>query len=683
MWRREGIEGKAGKGDNRLDEAPLPLQCMGEEGRDYLRRYLADTSFAHQVMKSIDEDGYCVLPGIFSAQEADAELQRAWEFVERVSPSVKRDDWSTWWSDGSGPDPWPHAQRDMMQLHQAGWVFSELREKMADRVFEKLYGSRELHVSKDGFTFQRPTDGELGRSPNDHFDQGLRWMGLQCIQGSVALTDQSNNDGCFKVWPGSHRHREEILSSSRHQKARNSDFIIMKSDEHEMLRQRGVEPRRVPVERGDVILWRSDVVHCGAPPVGRCDTCRVVVYICCLPADLTPESVYEQKRRAYLQLETSGHYPTREEWFEKTEKHSRICWKPYLQEPPQLSLRQRQLYGLERYASTQVEEACVQRPPAEATASTTGTLGPVPGIELCFASLTAVRETLTELRPHFHRSFNKSSSDMFEVGWSFHAMERDKVMRIAQPLSDFPCLVALIIQIVRILNPGDDDITLGEDTVNIICRRYTRGQGLPKHLDRPELFDEDVYGCVLHNTSEQSLTFEQLSRSGEVIAGPHVLEEKPGMCFRAQGPARYEWVHGVSELSCGERISITWRWIQGVAAAEGHEVAEIHGAKGKGKSSSKSRKGKGASKGKGQRKIKDGLRADHDDNGNHISKHSASKATSVMLNQSTAVANADERSSGFQTSEAFAENIKPSNLAAVATRGNNPSDSRRNRWGRK
>merc|ERR1712217_920904 len=237
-----------------------------------------------------------------------------------------------------------------MQLHQAGWLFSDLREKFAERVFEPLYGSRELHVSKDGFTFQRPTDRELGRTPNDHFDQGTRWMGLQCIQGSVALTDQTENDGCFKVGPGSHKYREEILSHPKHGKAAaRTDFIIIHEDDKELLRERGVESRRVPVKRGDVVLWRSDVCHFGAPPLGKCDTYRTVVYVCCLPAALTMEPVYPQKQRAYERLETGCHYPSREEWFETLPRHMKMPWKPYFKTPPKLSLRQQELFGLRRY----------------------------------------------------------------------------------------------------------------------------------------------------------------------------------------------------------------------------------------------------------------------------------------------------------------------------------------------
>lgn len=344
--------GKAGKAE---EDAAIAIDCMGEAGRDHLCTYFGDSPLAEKIVKAIDEEGYVVLPQVFSGEEMDVELDRAWDFVQRVSPTVKRDDWNTWWGQRS-PDPWPHAQRDMLQLHQAGWVFSEVRERFAERVFEPLYGTKELHVSKDGFTFQRPTNKELGRTPNDHFDQGNRWMGLQCIQGSVALTDQTENDGCFKVWPGSHTHREEILSHPKHRKAAQADFIIIHDDDKDLLRERGIEARRVPVKKGDVVLWRSDVCHCGAPPLGRCDTYRAVVYVCCLPAALTPEPVYYQKRRAFERLETGCHYPNREEWFEVVERHRRISWRPYFTAPPKLTQRQQELYGLVRYGELAAKE---------------------------------------------------------------------------------------------------------------------------------------------------------------------------------------------------------------------------------------------------------------------------------------------------------------------------------------
>lgn len=330
------------------DDTP-PLQCLGEASRDILRQYISNGLLASQIMKAIDEDGYIVLPGILSPDEADTELARAWNFIETVSPGVNRKDRSTWWPTGQEPDVWPCAQRDMFQLHQAGWLFGELREKFASRIFEPLYGTRALHVSKDGFTFQRPIDSKpLKQTPNDHFDQGTRWMGLQCIQGSVALTDQSAEDGCFQVWPGSHRFREQLLRGRPAEKGRQ-DFLILSGQEREYLENRGISPRRVPVNRGDVVLWRSDVAHCGGPPLKGCETHRLVAYVCCLPAALTPDPVYSQKRLAYEKLQTSGHYPNREEWFQVKPTHRLRIWQPYFGELPELTARQRQLYGLDRY----------------------------------------------------------------------------------------------------------------------------------------------------------------------------------------------------------------------------------------------------------------------------------------------------------------------------------------------
>jgi hypothetical protein len=236
----------------------------------------------------------------------------------------------------------------MMQLHQAGWVFSDLRQAFGERVFEKLYGTQELHCSKDGFTLQRPTDRELNKSPNDHFDQSCRKYGLQCIQGSVALTDQEHDDGCFLCWPGSHKHHQHITGDRR--KGGRQDFIILDEAEKAYLESRGIQPVRVPVKKGTVILWRSDLVHKGAPPIGRRGNFRGVVYVCMMPAVLTPENVYAQKQQAYAQLLTSSHWPCFEEWFSPGRNdRERSDLKPYFSQPPSLTPRQRLLYGLDRY----------------------------------------------------------------------------------------------------------------------------------------------------------------------------------------------------------------------------------------------------------------------------------------------------------------------------------------------
>lgn len=320
--------------------------------RDNLWSFLSCSEAAQAITSRIQSEGYIVLRGVFSKEEVDDEYRRMWHWVQSVSPSVRRNNPHTW-RRGKG-DAWPCKQRDMMQLHQAGWVFNDLREAMADRVFEKIYGTKELHCSKDGFTLQRPTERELGQSPNDHYDQGFASRGLQCIQGSVALTDQEDGDGCFLCWPGSHRLHDEIMDW-RGPKRGREDFVILDEREREWLQSQGYEAKRVPVNRGDVILWRSDLVHKGAQPIGKRDNFRAVVYICMLPAALTPEGVYKEKQLAYEQLQTGSHWPNREEWFQSRYQLAGV--RPYFKEPPKLSLRQQQLYGLVRYIGSPLKEA--------------------------------------------------------------------------------------------------------------------------------------------------------------------------------------------------------------------------------------------------------------------------------------------------------------------------------------
>lgn len=376
-----------------------------------------------EVMKDIVDrlvngDGYVVIPGVLSIEEADEELNRMWSFVEKVSPSVDRNDPSTWYPpDGCSDDPWPHTQKDRFQLYQAGWLFNDLREKLADRVFEPLYGTRELHCSKDGFTFHRPTgpirspDGAMSFEPprfmkgprhqgtcDEHFDQGAAVRGLQCIQGSVSLLDQNEGDGCFLCWPRSHqkhgammdaREAEAKVGSSKARFGGSQYYVPLTKHELAGLARGdfGGDPgdrivRRVPVKKGDVVLWRSDLVHAGGAPFGplksktaRCSNSgegnsisdnnevgmgsfRAVVYVCMAPAALTPESVYEEKRRAYDRIVSAGHWPGREDWFEPRDRPSRNV---YWASPPRLTDRQAELYGLTRYKSRGEAESTDER----------------------------------------------------------------------------------------------------------------------------------------------------------------------------------------------------------------------------------------------------------------------------------------------------------------------------------
>jgi hypothetical protein len=301
-------------------------------------------SLPEDVLTRIDNDGFVILRDVLAHQEANTFLALMWDFVETVNPAVQRDNSASWYSDGK-VDPWPHAQRDMFQLHQAGWLFGTLRELLAKRVFEPLYGTNELHSSKDGFTFQRPTRTAMKRRANDHFDQSGQKHGLHCIQASVSLLDQEVDDGCFVCWPGSHKRHSALASAA------TRDWYMLSDDEKAKLEKEGCKQKRLPVNRGDVVLWRSDLVHCGGSPIGVRSGFRAVAYICMMPASMTPEAVYAKKRQAYEKLATGSHWPTKEDWF-RPMRFSNRSFTPQLffKSPPKLSSRLEELYGLREYS---------------------------------------------------------------------------------------------------------------------------------------------------------------------------------------------------------------------------------------------------------------------------------------------------------------------------------------------
>mmetsp|Transcript_28669 Transcript_28669/g.65028 ORF Transcript_28669/g.65028 Transcript_28669/m.65028 type:complete len:231 (+) Transcript_28669:104-796(+) len=150
------------------------------------------------------------------------------------------------------------------------------------------------------------------------------------------------------------------------------------------------------------------------------------------------------------------------------------------------------------------------------------------------------------VKPNSH-----GNSDMLDLQWSFTAVERHGELRVKRPLREFPAVATVISAASAALGVSD----LGLQSLNVICRRYRPGQRIAFHIDRPELFDEPIYGCVLATTSRSGLEFRH--PGGQIFS----LSESPGTVFRQMGDSRYVWSHGIDDVTA-ERLSVTWRWVQ-------------------------------------------------------------------------------------------------------------------------
>lgn len=184
---------------------------------------------------------------------------------------------------------------------------------------------------------------------------------------------------------------------------------------------------------------------------------------------------------------------------------------------------------------------------------------PPVGFDMACANARLVGPALTELRRHFDATGDSAqkSSTSVELGWSFHATMGGGAPQPAESLADFPRVHSLLVGAMASLGARGLEL----ERLNVICRRFLPGQSLGLHVDACELFDEDVYGCVLLNTSSTTLEFRR-AVPGELGGDIEVyrVAEEPGVCFRQRGEARYHWAHGLDPLMSGERISVTWRW---------------------------------------------------------------------------------------------------------------------------
>jgi len=423
----------------------------------YIRKAMEDPSNTlpqplSQVFYDVMTKGYSIIPSVLSLSECKESLELMWDFVEDVSGGIIHQndcDPRHWYprsqlvnfnipapsSDHSTTsddcidtqDPWPHTGYasfpDMFQSLGAGFLLGHVRCLLAERLFEPLFGGlRELHCSKEGFTFARPSivpqpphqtayESEQRwrwtrcnnredvvsnsliprKSQGEHYDQSHNVKGLHTLQASVAFTDQleEEQDGHFLCWPYSHSHVHQMLTGGGKYRGQFS-WIPMNDEElcqleslnvqqslQEYLDRHGIHaeslssqsfgPTHVYVKAGDVIVWRSDLLHAAVPPGPNSTRFRAVGYFSMQPACWTPNypKVHPEKIQAYKHGMTGDHRAFVESWhvhkrWTKRKKNGGIEHKqrPYYRlGPPQISIRLAELYGLIPYDRTDVDTA--------------------------------------------------------------------------------------------------------------------------------------------------------------------------------------------------------------------------------------------------------------------------------------------------------------------------------------
>ena len=123
-------------------------------------------------LKDLEEQGYCVIPQMFSPSETELLYQRVWqEYIEKAWPSCKMDDRSNW------KDAFPRHNLYGVFAGPAGQtqVMWDLRQdvRIVD-AFAQIWNTDDLIVSMDGLSIMCPPEIREGYfEPWPHVDQAV------------------------------------------------------------------------------------------------------------------------------------------------------------------------------------------------------------------------------------------------------------------------------------------------------------------------------------------------------------------------------------------------------------------------------------------------------------------------------------------------------------------------------
>ena len=161
----------------------------------------------------------------------------------------------------------------------------------------------------------------------------------------------------------------------------------------------------------------------------------------------------------------------------------------------------------------------------------------------------------------------RTTSRAVDIGVSYKGLrQRHQQWVIERTCDDYPALMALVVDATRQLSPSlvhpEGRRLCNWDRVNVLVRYYSKGERIKHHIDRTDLFEDNILGCILDTNSGVGVPAHGLTFLPEGSGPYYSLRETPGTTYLIQGEARERWSHGVWELPPGgRRLSVTWRWV--------------------------------------------------------------------------------------------------------------------------
>jgi len=275
-------------------------------------------------LKYLDENGYVVFKDIATPEELEKGKQLAWDFLESVTPGVKRGVPETY-ATASWPDPFGKGIVCGDGAGQSTFQWFVRGIAKVQKVYAKIWGTDELITSFDGFCIHRPWEYRPEWKTKDgswfHLDQnGIAKPEKICVQGFLNFYTAGEADGGLVVVPKSHTIFTTIFQN-RPNWAGRGDFIPLYGERSvwdKEIKSAGLSPIKICAQPGDFVLWDSRTIHCNAPATipravptdgSVLEPRRLVSYVCMTPTARAKHSIISERILAFKEGMTTSHWP--------------------------------------------------------------------------------------------------------------------------------------------------------------------------------------------------------------------------------------------------------------------------------------------------------------------------------------------------------------------------------------
>ena len=240
---------------------------------------------------NLKKNGFVIIPNVLNNDEVSKATELFFKWKKSIPNIDKLHDQID-----------PHGIFKFHEIgHQQHAWFIRTRPTLIN-IFKKIWNTDELTVSFDGCCY---IPKEFKKKDNiwTHTDQAPISKGLQCYQGFVSLT--KNSERTIVLYQNSHNLHENYFKEKNINNSKN--WQLIDKDYLETIKE---NKRVLQINPGDLVLWDSRTFHqnqYGKP----CSEERLIQYVCYLPKNHIKNTISQQKKRKqyFRDLRTTSHWP--------------------------------------------------------------------------------------------------------------------------------------------------------------------------------------------------------------------------------------------------------------------------------------------------------------------------------------------------------------------------------------